>query len=68
MYLCKTLIRDNICIEYVEYVPPKSAYEQMQDDFANLTYADVSAIWASVLLLFAVAYVFKHLPIYIRRR
>lgn len=67
MYLCKTLI-DNICIEYVEYVPPKSAYDQMRDDFANLSYAEVTALWASVLLLFCVAYVFKHLSFFVRRR
>lgn len=65
MYLCKTLIQ-NTCIEWVEHKPTSLSDELSA--FANMSFGDISAIWTQVLLLFATAYVFKHLPFFIRRR
>lgn len=67
MYVCKTLVNNSICVEWVEYTPPNTLYDQF-NQLANLSYSDVTAIWVAILLLFATAYMFKHLPFFIRRR
>lgn len=70
MYVCEKLstVKNTIgsydCQQWTEYTPPAS----FLDDLNNLSLADVNALWVSILGLFAVAYVFKHLPFFIRRR
>lgn len=70
MYVCEKLTTvKNVygsydCQQWTEYTPPAS----FLDDLNNLSLADVNALWVSILGLFAVAYVFKHLPFFIRRR
>lgn len=64
MYICKNLI-NNTCVEWVEYQP--DSFSDQLASFASLSLDDVTKIWLQVLLLFAVAYVFKHLPFFVRR-
>lgn len=68
MYLCNQLSADNAtCLQWVEYTPPNTLYDQLAA-LANLPWSDVTAIWLQIVMLFATAYVFKHLPFFIRRR
>lgn len=70
MYVCRQLAdKPNIYGEYAckhwdTYTP------SLTDALAlpNLSFNDVSQIWVAVTLLFAVAYIFKQLPFFIRRR
>ena len=68
MYVCEQLAdRPNIygeyaCKHWTTYTP--SAF----DSLPPLSFADVSLIWVAVTTLFAVSYIFKQLPFFIRRR
>lgn len=64
MFLCNQLDAQNQCVQWVVYQPSVNVFDELN----NLSFSDVSAIWGQILLLFAVAYVFKHLPFFIRRK
>lgn len=73
MYVCQQLAKiKNIygyydCAVWVEYTPQNSVNDFLSW-YNNLSFAEVSALWTAVLMLFATAYTFKHLPFFIRRR